>query len=666
MKNLFTGLGIAAALALAAACGSDSGGPTSTASVAVSGVGVSPNTANMTIGGGTRTLEASVYPLDAANRNVTWSSSNPSVAAVVGDGRTATVTALAVGKVAIRATAADGGKTATCEITVGDGLVHATGLEMPSSLSIVRGAAGLLAAGVLPPNAADQGVTWRSSNESCAKVDGAGPSSAFVTGVADGTATITATADDGGWTAACLVTVGPYTVPALSITLDRTAMDLSIIGTGGRRSITATLQPPNATPNVIWTSSNPAVATVPTAQGVIGTVTPVGAGSTTITATINGMTATCAVQVENRPSPVRGVTGTAACGYQFTVAIKANGEMWSWGANNVGNLGLGDTVTPRNTPQRVGMDTNWAAVSATYVHTAALKTDGSLWVWGSNSDGQLGQGGTSTASLTSPVQVGADYDWATVSAGSAHTVALRRDGSLWVWVGNSSGQLRLGNSTTQRTPVRLGTDSDWAFAYAGYYHTLAIKADGSLWTTGYNGEGLLGVGDNANKNVLTRVSGGDWAAAVGSSDHSVALKTDGTLWAWGGNSRGQVGDSTTANRNVPVRISADTNWATVSCGNTHSVAFRSNGSIWTWGWGTYGQLSSGGTANRTSPGQVGTETNWALIVTGGMHTLAVKRDGTLWTCGYNSAGQIGDGTNGSTTYDRREFVQVGTGYRVPN
>jgi alpha-tubulin suppressor-like RCC1 family protein len=94
------------------------------------------------------------------------------------------------------------------------------------------------------------------------------------------------------------------------------------------------------------------------------------------------------------------------------------------------------------------------------------------------------------------------------------------------------------------------------------------------------------------------------------------------------------------------------------------VALRSNGTIWTWGWGTYGQLGSGSTANRTSPWQVGAETNWALIVTGGSHNLAVKRDGTLWTCGYNSQGQIGDGTTG-TNNNRSNFVQVGTGFRVP-
>ncbi|MDR0311584.1 MAG: RCC1 repeat-containing protein, partial [Acidobacteriota bacterium] len=179
-----------------------------------------------------------------------------------------------------------------------------------------------------------------------------------------------------------------------------------------------------------------------------------------------------------------------SAGRHHTLVLRSDGSLWAWGSNYDGQLGndkIGWDVIS-NVPVRVESDTNnWKAVSAGGApsgdsYTLALKSDGSLWAWGNNSSGQFGNGTTTSSNI--PVKAGTDTSWKTISAGGSHALALKTDGSLWAWGGNSSGQLGDGTTTVKNTPFRVLTDTGWKAISAGDHHSLALKTDGSLWAWG--------------------------------------------------------------------------------------------------------------------------------------------------------------------------------------
>ncbi len=315
---------------------------------------------------------------------------------------------------------------------------------------------------------------------------------------------------------------------------------------------------------------------------------------------------------ENRTMPVRINesklwTGVAA-GYNYSAAIDQIFALWSWGSNNGGQLG-DDSTTQRNTPVRIGNDAwSWIAPAKySRPYTMGLKSDGTLWGWGLNSAGQLGDG--TTTQRTSPGPSGTDNDWVTVAAGGTHTVAIKYDGSLWAWGSNTLGQLGDGTTTSQTAPVQITrhTDYVWVSVSAGASHSVGLRSDGTLWAWGSNYYGQLGDGTTTNQNVPVQV-GTDttWFAVAAGVSHTIALKSDGTLWAWGSNSAGQLGDGTTTNSNVPIHIGQDKTWTAVSAGGSHSAAIASDGGVWAWGANNYGQLGDGTTVNKTAVVRVAT------------------------------------------------------------
>ena len=198
---------------------------------------------------------------------------------------------------------------------------------------------------------------------------------------------------------------------------------------------------------------------------------------------------------------LRGKNDTSS----HAMAITTDGSLWAWGGNDEGQLGDG-TTTNRASPVRIGLANNWASVSAGGDHTVAIATDGTLWAWGSNWYGQLGDGTggggvlDSSGDKLTPVQIGTTRSWSSVSAGISYTVAIRADGTLWAWGSNSSGQL--GDSygtTTIKTPVRIGAENNWVSVSAGWLHTVAIATDGTLWAWGYNSTGQLGDGTTTDR-----------------------------------------------------------------------------------------------------------------------------------------------------------------------
>jgi alpha-tubulin suppressor-like RCC1 family protein len=266
-------------------------------------------------------------------------------------------------------------------------------------------------------------------------------------------------------------------------------------------------------------------------------------------------------------------------------AIKTDGTLWVWGGNGSGQLGI-NNIAQRNTPVTTfAGGTTWKSVSTGGYHTAAIKTDGSLWTWGRNDTGQLGTNDTPRRSTPVTTFAGGN-DWKQVSAGEQHTIAIKTDGSLWSWGLGTSGQLGNFATTNRSTPVTtFAGGNNWKQVSGGWRHTFAIKTDGSLWGWGLDQQVQLGLargtgGGNFLTPVTTFAGGNNWKSVSAGYYHTAAVKTDGTLWTWGQqiNNVGTLGvnDSTNfASRNVPVTTFAGgNNWKQVSGGQSITAAIK--------------------------------------------------------------------------------------------
>ncbi len=348
------------------------------------------------------------------------------------------------------------------------------------------------------------------------------------------------------------------------------------------------------------------------------------------------------------PLPVAEQAGpivAASAGNGHAAVIKSDGTLWLWGNNANGQLGIGASDSGQHpVPTQPMPGTTWDSVAAGSVHTAAIRSDGTLWTWGYNFYGQLGDG--TTTQRTSPVQVGTDTNWQEIAVGYYHTIARKTDGTLWAWGYNSDGQLGSGvadGSTPHPTPTQIGTATNWTHVVSHGYHTIATRSDGTLWGWGYNGYGQIGNG-TVTSPVSTPVQVGtatNWSSIATGLYFTTATRANGTLWSWGLNSNGQLGDGTTTNKIAPTQIGTATNWSTVAAGYSHTLATKNDGTLWSWGYNFYSQLGNAGTTQRTSPAQVGTSTGWKDVFPSSYQTLAGTADGTLWACGFANNGSIG-------------------------
>ena len=314
------------------------------------------------------------------------------------------------------------------------------------------------------------------------------------------------------------------------------------------------------------------------------------------------------------------------------MAIRDNNTIWSWGADQYGELGRTPRAN-RSSPVQIGALSNWSQVACGNNHVISVKTDGTLWSWGYNGNGELGL--SDNTDRSSPVQVGLDNNWSKVSGGANHSLAIKTDGTLWAWGANTAGETGHGISrgvgaSGILSPRQVGTDSNWAEIAGGNYFTLAIKTDGTLWAWGDNPNGNLGTGNTTDYSFPTQVGSlTNWSKIAASNNqtgtcHSLAVKTDGTLWAWGIGSLGALGNGSTLNRSSPVQIGTDTGWIAVDAGDRLSIALKQNGTIWTWGQNASGQLGLGDITNRSSPVQVGTLSTWYRVMAGRYHTHALR------------------------------------------
>jgi len=312
-----------------------------------------------------------------------------------------------------------------------------------------------------------------------------------------------------------------------------------------------------------------------------------------------------------------------------SLALKTDGTLWSWGYGIRGQLGLGDIIN-RSSPVQVGGMMNWSQVTSGGGTNSSLsiKIDGTLWSWGMNAPTAYGVLGLGDAiSRSSPVQVGTLATWSKISQGTYSASAIKTDGTLWAWGYNSNrGQLGLGDITNRSSPVQVGTLATWALVARGTKHTLAIKTDGTLWAWGGNNfTDVLGLGDAVYRSSPVQVGTlTTWSQAAGGGTTSLAVRNDRTLWTWGDNANGRLGLGDTAPRSSPVQVGTLAVWAQIVAGRQNSLAIKTDGTLWSWGRNAnYGQLGLGDILERSSPVQVGTLATWTNI-TGGYHITALR------------------------------------------
>nr|WP_315252374.1 LamG-like jellyroll fold domain-containing protein [uncultured Flavobacterium sp.] len=333
---------------------------------------------------------------------------------------------------------------------------------------------------------------------------------------------------------------------------------------------------------------------------------------------------------------------TIASGTSHTIGLRTDGTLWGWGDNSQGQLS-GYSLTRRNLPEKIGTANDWKTVATGQKFTIALKTDGTLWAWGDNYYGQLCDGTTIDNNI--PTQIGTANDWQTIATGDSHAVALKRDGTLWAWGNNYWGQVGDGTITNKNTPTQIGTATDWQTIQTGFSCTFAIKSDGTLWAWGDNPSGQLGDNTTTSRNVPTKIgTTTDWKTIASGYHHTVAIKTDGTIWGWGESAYGNLGNGSASDKYVPTQIGTSAGWKNVAVGGDHTIALKTDGSLWAWGYNIDGELGNGTNVNNFIPIQIGTAKNWQIVTAGTFHTVALNTDNSISTWGRNSDGQLGDGT----------------------
>lgn len=535
------------------------------------------------------------------------------------------VTPLTIGSTIITATSEDGSYTASCEVTVIE-IVPATGINLDQTyIRLVAGQQKQLTATVLPSGATNKNVIWTSNYPEIAQVDPQGK----VTAIDNGQAQITATSEDGNYTASCTVDV---VVPVTGISLDKTF--LSLVAGDPPVTLKAKITPATASDQTVkWQSSNTNVLTVDN-----GTITPVSEGTALIivTTTDGNFMATCIVTVWTQA--VDFVSTSISTGSNHSLALNDDGTVWAWGSNASGQLGDG-TKTQRTTPVQVQNLSGVTKITSSDGNSLALKIDQTVWVWGNN----YGNIPRQISDLDSVIDIacgGNSYN--------PHFLALKNDGTVWARGYNDYGQLGDGSTSNRSTPVQVQNLNDVKAISSGYYHSLALKNDGTVWAWGSNGNGKLGDGSTNNSLIPVQVQNLGEVKAIAAGYHfSMALKTDGTVWAWGYIPHWGEYYS-------PTPISNLTDIGTISASNEHFLALKNDGTVWSCGANAYGQLGNGTTNGTGTPTQVTNLDHITAISAGGNHSIAVRDDGTVWAWGRNDNGQLGD----FSTIDRATPVQT--------
>lgn len=320
----------------------------------------------------------------------------------------------------------------------------------------------------------------------------------------------------------------------------------------------------------------------------------------------------------------------------YVIGIKSDGTLWAWGHNYSGSLGNGSTGNI-STPMQIGVDSNWTTVATGWYTNIALKSDGTLWGWGANSIGQI-PGGSNPQ--TTPIQIGTDTDWKSITTSGYHMLAIKNNGTLWVWGDNHYGSLGLGNTENATIPVQLGTDTDWSVVSAGLvsYTSYALKTNGTLWAWGKNNYGQVGNGIMNTIPVTTPVQVGvdsDWKGISAGNEFVLAIKADNTLWGWGSNVLYQLGSTGISGSASPIQITNNT-WISFNASDVVSTAVKSDGTLYKWGSEPYYVYSA--------PYKLNEDVNWSRTLSSGPGiNMVIKNNNEIYVWGLNTTGELGLG-----------------------
>lgn len=330
---------------------------------------------------------------------------------------------------------------------------------------------------------------------------------------------------------------------------------------------------------------------------------------------------------------------SAAAGH--SLLLKSDGTVWAWGNGQYGVLGNGAAANSSVPVQVLGIG-SIVAVAAGTTHNVALRNDGTIFTWGANYNGQLGTG-TPSAPVLAPVPVPGLSGITAIAAGVQHSLALRGDGTVFAWGGNAEGQVGNGTTAAAASPVAIAAVAGSIAVGAGEGHSLAVKSNGTVWAWGYNVFGQLGNGNTSNSLVPVQVPGVTGAAAAtGGFGFTAVRKTDGTVWAWGDNNFGQFGNGTLTSSLVPVQVPGLAGVAEVDAGSWHALARRNDGTVWTWGDSPADSTTT--VPPDLVPVQVPFLTGVVAIAADSAHNLAIAGDRSVWAWGHNYDGCFGDGS----------------------
>jgi alpha-tubulin suppressor-like RCC1 family protein len=345
-----------------------------------------------------------------------------------------------------------------------------------------------------------------------------------------------------------------------------------------------------------------------------------------------------------------------SCGDRYSLVLLSDGSVWASGDNSTGCLGDGTQCDKNEWACVIPAGSGVIQVSAGFFHSLALKSDGSVWATGANRNGQLGDG-TRISQKEWKCTMPPASDVIQVSSGGFHSLALKSNGSVWMCGSNITGQAGDGSTTSNITSWCSVAPFKANSVNAGTYHSL-ISVDGAIWASGQNNDGQLGDGTTIDKSiwVLSPAMSNGVTQIVSSSHHSLALKSDGSVWATGTNKYGQLGNGTYRDKSAwgTVISSGVTHLAT---GPEHSMAIKSDGSVWGAGNNIAGQLGNGTNTRDTKKWERVVSSGGAQLSTGSQHSLLLKSDGSLWKTGNNDAGQLGNNGPSSLVWIPDRFFE---------